>query len=97
MQSNKKDLLDTLTCSAKELQQNIDTYCCLLTSLLEKQIDDRGLQRLLALCPKGSRERELEKAIKETINELEESRKAFKSKKLEILRKKLTKVLFESK
>ncbi len=96
MCSDKQDILNTLTLSARELQHNIDKYCCLMTSLLEEQIDDYDLQRLLELCPKGSRERELEKAIQEAIFELEESRKAFKSKKLEILRKKLTKVLIDA-
>lgn len=43
-----------------------------------------------------SREIILKEAILEAIAVLEESRKAFKSKRLEMLRKKLTKVLIES-
>jgi len=35
-------------------------------------------------------------AIRDTIEVLEETRKAFKSKRLEVLRKKLTSVLIES-
>ncbi|MBU2552356.1 MAG: hypothetical protein KKB20_28345 [Proteobacteria bacterium] len=44
-----------------------------------------------------AREEILKAAIMEAIDELEESRKAFKSKRLEQLRKKLTYVLLESK
>jgi hypothetical protein len=38
----------------------------------------------------------MKEAIKEAIDELEESRKAFKSKRLEVLRKKLTMVLMNA-
>ncbi len=43
-----------------------------------------------------SREQQLKKALEEAIEVLEESRKAFKSKQLERLRKKLTRVLIEA-
>lgn len=93
---NKKDLINALNASTKELQQGIDMHCCLMTSILEGEVDDRNIQPLLDLCPKRSRELRLEKAIEETIEALEESRKAFKSKRLEILRKKLTQVLIST-
>ena len=96
MRMDKKDLIHALTTSVKELQQGIDMHCCLVTSLLEERVDERHLQRLLALCPKRSRELKLEKAIREAIYELEESRKAFKSKKLEVLRKRLTEILIDA-
>jgi hypothetical protein len=47
-------------------------------------------------CPIRSREACFKQAIEEAINVLEESRKAFKSKRLEVLRKKLTRVLIEA-
>ena len=93
---DKRDLINALNLSVKELQQGIDAHCCLVASILENRIDERNLQPLLDLCPKRSRELRFEKAIKETIEELEESRKAFKSKRLEALRKKLTAVLIEA-
>ena len=38
----------------------------------------------------------LKEALKETIEVLEQTKKAFKSKRLEVLRKKLTQVLIDS-
>jgi predicted nucleotide-binding protein (sugar kinase/HSP70/actin superfamily) len=91
------ELIDALTISARELQQGIQMHCGLMTSLLEgKQLDENSLQPLIDRCPKRSREVKLEKAIGEAIQALEESRKSFKSKRLEILRKKLTRVLIEA-
>jgi len=93
---DKKDIISAINTSVKELQQGIDMHCCLVRSILEGQIDDRNLRPLLDLCPKRSRELVLEKVIKEAIEELEESRKAFKSKRLEALRKKLTQTLIDT-
>ena len=96
MAVDKKTLINALNTSVKELQQGIDMHCCLVTSILERQMDERNLRPLLDMCPKRSRELRLEKAIKEAIEELEKSRKAFKSKKLESLRKNLTQVLIDT-
>jgi hypothetical protein len=96
MQMNKETLLHVLNRSVKDLQQGIDTHCCLVTSLLQEQVDVRNLNQVLDRCPKRSREVVLEQAIKEAIGVLEESRKAFKSKKLGLLRKRLTDVLVET-
>lgn len=93
---DKKDMINALNTSIKELQQGIDMHCCLVASILEEQVDERNLLPLLDLCPKRSRELKLKEAIKEAIDILEESRKAFKSKKLEALRKKLTQVLIDA-
>jgi hypothetical protein len=93
MRRHKQDIINALNTSAKELQQGIDMHCCLMTSILEGEVDERNLVPLLDLCPKRSRELRLEKAIEEAIEALEESRKAFKSKRLERLRKKLTQTL----
>ena len=96
MSLHKKEIISAINTSVKELQQGIDMHCCLVRSILEGQIDDRDLKPLLELCPKRSRELVLEKVIKEAIEELEESRKAFKSKRLEALRKKLTQTLIDT-
>lgn len=93
---DKKDLIKALNTNAKELQQSIDLHCCLMNSILEGQVSEHSLQPLLEMWPKRSREIRLEKALKEAINELEESRKAFKSKRLEMLRKKLTQELIDA-
>jgi hypothetical protein len=96
MRIDKQDIINAITASAKELQQGIDTHCCLMTSILEGKMDAHSLEPLLDLFPKSSRELKLEKAIQEAIDTIENSRKAFKSKQLEILRKKLTQVLIET-
>lgn len=96
MRINKQDIINAINASAKELQQGIDMQCCLMTSILEGQMDVPSLAPFLDLFPKSSRELKLEKAIQEAIDVIENSRKAFKSKQLEILRKKLTQVLFEA-
>ncbi|MCJ8499770.1 hypothetical protein [Desulfatitalea alkaliphila] len=91
----KKDLINALNVSVKDLQQGLDLHCCLVTSILEGRVDERNLLPLLEMCPKRPRELKLEKAVREAIEEIEESRKAFKSKRLEVLRKRLTQVLVE--
>jgi hypothetical protein len=96
MPSDKQDLINALNISVKELQQGIDTHCCLVTAILEGQVDERNLRPLLDMCPRRSREPLMKEAIKEAIDVLEESRKAFKSKRLEALRKKLTQVLIDA-
>ncbi|MFP4071775.1 MAG: hypothetical protein ACLFTB_06970 [Desulfovibrionales bacterium] len=96
MVSDKKELIEALTTSIKHLQQGIDTHCCLVTSILNGHVDERTLRRLTEGCPGKSREMMLREAIREAIEVLEASRKAFKSKQLEALRKKLTNVLIEA-
>ena len=44
----------------------------------------------------ANRDQQMKLAILDAINELEESRKAFKSKRLELLRKRLMQVLIEA-
>jgi len=96
MEADKRELIDSINRSVQELQKGIHIHCCLVTSILEGRVDERDLRSLMDLCPKRSRELMLENAIKETIDELEESRKAFKSKRLESLRKRLAQVLISS-
>jgi hypothetical protein len=96
MEGKREDLITALKTSVKELQQGIDMHCCLLTSIFEGHANEHKLRPLPDVCPKQSRELVMKEAIKEAIDELEESRKAFKSKRLEVLRKKLTMVLMNA-
>jgi hypothetical protein len=89
------ELISALNTSAKELQEGIATHCCLMTSFMEGSLDEETFQALVDRCPKRSREVRLEKAVADAVHVLDESRKAFKSKQLEVLRKKLTQVLIE--
>jgi hypothetical protein len=93
----KKDVINALNASVKELQQGIDTHCYLVSSILQGEVDERHLRSLSNFCPKRPQELMYEDAIKEAIEVIEESRKAFKSKRLEMLRKKLTQVLIDAK
>ena len=95
METAKKEIISALGTSVRDLQQGIDTYCCLVAALMGEGVDARDQQSLLDRCPERTREVKLQNAIKEAIDVIEESRKAFKSKRLEALRKKLTQVLLE--
>jgi len=92
----KKDLVTVINRSAEELHQKIDMQRYLMTTLLEKKVGNETIKKL-ALPTYFPNENRLKQAIMETIDVLEESRKAFKSKRLEVLRKKLTQVLIEAK
>jgi hypothetical protein len=94
--AGKKDLVTVINRSAEELHQKIDMQRYLMTALLEKKVGHETLDQLV-LPTYSPNEDRLKQAIMETIDVLEESRKAFKSKRLEMLRKKLTQVLIESK
>jgi hypothetical protein len=94
--AGKKDLVTIINRSAEELHQKIDMQHYLMTTLLEKKVGDETVKQLV-LPISSPDENRLKQAIKETIDILEESRKSFKSKRLEVLRKKLTQVLIESK
>ena len=65
----------------------------LMATILDKKISEKRFNEII--LPNSHRELQLKEAIKETIEVLEESRKAFKSKSLEVLRKNLIKVLTE--
>lgn len=94
--AGKKDLVTVINKSTEELHQKIDMQYDLLTALLEKQVGDETLKQL-AWLTHSTNENRLKQVIMETIDVLEESRRAFKSKRLEVLRKKLTQVLIEAK
>lgn len=93
---DKNALINALNTIVKDLQQGIDRHCCLVSSLLAEKVDEQDLKPIFDLCPSKSRELLLKNAIKEAIDILEESRKAFKSKQLEALRKRLTQVLIDA-
>jgi hypothetical protein len=93
---NKTDLKSVIDKSAEELHQKIDMHRYLMNTLLEQRVRD-GSIRQISLPACSDETRRLKAALQEAIVVLEESRKAFKSKKLEILRKKLTQVLIDSK
>ena len=92
---NKRDLITVIDRSAEELHQKIDMHRYLMTTILEQRVGDGNIKQI-SLPFYSPDEGRLKEAIRETIEILEESRKAFKSKRLEALRKKLTLVLIES-
>lgn len=93
---NKKDLIDALTANLKELQQSMDMHCRLVALILGEKMDESNHRSLAELSLPHSREIHLKEAIKEAIDVLEESKKTFKSKRLELLRKRLTQVLIDT-
>lgn len=92
----KEELIQALQKSVKELQQGIDLHTCLVAAVLENDVDQRHLKPFMDFCPSRGREACMKAALKEAIEVLEESRKAFKSKQLEALRKRLTQVLIDT-
>ena len=91
---DRKELTDSFHENMEKLREEIEKHRCLIVSILNRT-DGKTPPALPEQCPRGVRERILKAAIKEAIDELEESRKAFKSKRLEVLRKKLTQVLID--
>ena len=93
---NKRDLITVIDRSAQELHEKIDMHRYLMTTILDQRVNEGNIKQI-TLPPYSADEGRLKKAIQEAIEVLEESRKAFKSKRLEVLRKRLTQVLIESK
>ena len=94
--TNKRDLITAIDRSAEELHQRIDMHRYLMATILEQRVGDGTLKRL-SLSSYSPVETRLKEALSETIEVLEQTKKAFKSKKLEALRKRLALVLIESK
>ena len=92
----KEELISALQKSVKDLQQGIDLHTCLIASVLENEVDEHNLKPFLDACPSRSGEARMKAAIQEAIEVLDDSRKAFKSKRLETLRKRLTQVLADT-
>ena len=93
--SSRKDLITIIDRSAEELHQRIEMHRYLMATILKQRVSDRSIKGA-SLKFASPHETKLREALKETIEGLEKSRKAFKSKKLEALRKKLTQVLIET-
>jgi hypothetical protein len=91
--TQKKDIIEIIDQSAEELHQKIDMHRYLMATILDKKASERKLNQVP--LPNSHRELQLRGAIIDTIEVLEETRKAFKSKRLEGLRKKLTQLLAE--
>ena len=89
----KTDFIEIIDKSTEELHQRIDMHRYLMATVLDKKVSENRLNHLP--LPSSDRELRLKEAMKDTIEVLEETRKAFKSKRLEALRKKLTQVLIE--
>ena len=96
MIADKNELVNALNSSIRDLQQGVDRHCVLINSIMTDEIDVGDLAPLLDSCPSRANELALKKAIKDAIDTLEETRKAFKSKKLEMLRKRLTQTLVDA-
>ncbi|MEZ4528781.1 MAG: hypothetical protein R2941_22950 [Desulfobacterales bacterium] len=75
------------------LYQDMDRHRQVIGSILSGHTGDYDLKTQSFLC---SREHRLKRAIQEAVEVIEESRKSFKSKKLEGLRKHLMQVLMEN-
>jgi len=93
---NKNDLINEVSASLRELQHGIVRHCRLVNAMLDGELGGISMRLLTDACPQHSRELMMKDAIREAIDVLEESRKAFKSKQLEVLRKKLTRVLIDA-
>jgi hypothetical protein len=91
--AKRTDFIEVIDKSTEELHQKIDMQRYLVTTILGKTKSEKRLHNVA--LPRTHRELRFREAIKETIEVLEETRKAFKSKRLEALRKKLTQVLIE--
>ncbi len=79
-----------------ELQDGIERCRLLFDSVLDESIDEAGLVRLMEHLEGAHRDSRLRDVLREAIFVLDESRKAFKSKQLENLRKRLTRALAEN-
>jgi hypothetical protein len=98
MEPDNGDILEAINQKIERLHRKIDQHGTMVATALagEKGGNRRQNSRF---CPRGghrNREREMKMAIQEAIEVLEESRKSFKSKRLEGLRKRLTQVLIDA-
>ncbi len=94
--ADRGDLLGAVDESAGRLQRQIEQHRALVAAALRDCLDADSLEIVLAGCPRRSREHRYRTAIQQAIDVLEASRRAFKSKQLEALRKHLTEVLMDT-
>ena len=93
--TTKKDLMRAIDVSAQELHKKIDMHRYLMTTVLDQRVSDRMLQSAVSRSLDADTSR-LRNAIEEAIEVLDRTRKSFKSKQLQALRKRLTQVLVEA-
>ena len=91
---NDIEILERLQSSTEKIHKRLDVQCALMENVLNRKkenefISNKNMQR------QNEREKKLVNAIKDTIDVLEQTKKSFKSKRLEMLRKKLTDVLIK--
>lgn len=96
MEPDKTTLTNILNEGIRDLQYRLDQHFCRVAAILDGQVDCRHLPPREPICPSQGREEKLRQTIEEAIEVLEQSRKSFKSKQLELLRKKLTQVLIDN-
>ncbi len=89
---NENDILRKLHDRTEELHKRMDAQCAMMENLINSGIKKDGATSSLS-HQTAEREKRLADALKDTIDVLEETKKSFKSKRLEMLRKRLTKVL----
>jgi hypothetical protein len=94
--NERAEVLAAIADSVARQQREIELQQNLVTLALRSCPRSGGLSALAADCPLRSREKRLREAIQEAIEVLESTRRAFKSKQLEMLRKNLTAVLIET-
>lgn len=85
--------VDVLQASAKELQRRAEEHYRLITAAIE----DNDVKTVLNACPllDCSHRQLLKETLLEAISVLEDTKKAFKSRQLEALRKKMIRILAE--
>ncbi|MCP4576832.1 MAG: hypothetical protein GY846_11165 [Deltaproteobacteria bacterium] len=88
--------LKTVDRSVQALYEAVKSHHNLMVSILGQNENSVQCKKCVGRSSRQPGEKVLNDALLEAIEVLEESRKAFKSKRLETLRKKLTKVLIES-
>ena len=96
MEANKKNsLIEIIDRSTSDLHNRVDMQCHILKTVIEKKINRTEIcpECIFSDCPYKKRLREV---LTETIEVLEDTKRAFKSKSLEVLRKRLMQVLAES-
>lgn len=92
----KEKALDQLRASAHMLRLGIEAHTGLIASILQIETEGDGPGMPASVPAFQVKESRMRTAIKEAIEVLEESRRAFKSKRLEELRKRLTQVLIDT-
>ncbi len=96
MEAGKKtDLIKIIDKSTEDLHDRIDMQRHILTAVIEKKIKKVEIcpDCIFSDCPHKKRLRDV---LTEAIGVLEDTKKAFKSKRLEVLRKRFIQLLAES-